>query len=78
MNLYERLNEIEKKNKLNKNLKLRIKCVDNAIIEGYFDGYTDALDNDPEITQLEISGYLNYTGITSILETEIESIEVIE
>ena len=78
MNLYNKLNEIEKKHKLNKDLKLRIQCIDGVVTEGFFDGYTDALNNEPEITQLEIRKFKNYPGTVSFFETEIESVEVVK
>ena len=46
MKLYDILNEIEKNHELNKHLKLRVYCTDGDIVEGYFDGYTDALNNE--------------------------------
>lgn len=78
MKLYDRLNEIEKEHELTKDLRLRVKCTDGDTVVGYFDGYTDALDNEPEITQLELRRFKDYQGTVSIFETEIESIEVIE
>ena len=78
MNLYGRLNEIEKNRVLNKDLKLSIYCTDGDVFEGYFDCYTDALNNEPEITQLEMRRFDNYPGTVSFFETEIEAIEVIE
>lgn len=78
MKLYDRLNEIEKEHELTKDLKLRVKCTDGHSFDGYFDGYTDALDNEPEITQLELRRFQDYPGTVSVFETEIESVEVIE
>lgn len=78
MKLYDRLNEIEKNHELNKHLKLRVYCTDSDIVEGYFAGYTDALNNEPEITQLEMCRFKTDRKIVCILENEIKSIEVIE
>ncbi len=78
MKLYERLNEIEKNYPLNKDLKLQIVCNDGAVLIGYFDGYTDALDNEPEITQIEVRRFKDYPGTVSVFETDIKSIEVVE
>ena len=78
MKLYDRLNEIEKNHELNKHLKLRVYCTDSDIVEGYFAGYTDALNNEPEITQLEMHRFKTDRKIVCILENEIKSIEVIE
>ncbi len=36
MNLYNRLNEIEKSHKLNKYLKLQVHCIDGDLVEGFF------------------------------------------
>lgn len=74
--LYEMLNEIEKKHELNSKLFLQVTCVNGDIVDGYFRGYTDAINNEPEITELEImTTYGQYTGI---YETEIKEIKVIE
>ncbi|MEG2385119.1 MAG: hypothetical protein RSB19_06060 [Erysipelotrichaceae bacterium] len=74
--LYEMLNEIEKKHKLSSKLLLRVICTDGDIVDGFFAGYTDSIDNEPEITELEIiTTYGQYTGIS---ETEIKEIKVIE
>lgn len=78
MNLYEKLNEIEKEHELTKNLKLRVLLKNGHSCIGFFDGYTDALDNEPEITQLEMRKFKNYPGTVSFFETEIKSIEVVE
>lgn len=78
MNLYDRLNEIEDSYKLNKDLKLKILCTDGVVFKGYFDGYTDALDNYPKITQIELRLFKYYGGTVSIFETGIKSIEVLE
>lgn len=78
MKLYDMLDEIEKTHKLTKDLKLRIHRKDGSSFEAYFDGYTDARNNEPEITQLELRRYKDYQGTISIFETNIESIEVVE
>ncbi|ABE99468.1 TPA: hypothetical protein KN209_003161 [Clostridioides difficile] len=51
---------------------VQITCVDKQIIRGKCDGYTQALDNEPEIASISIArdGY----GI-EVYENEIESIE---
>jgi len=53
---------------------IKVTCIDEQIIEGKCDGYTQALDNEPEIASISIEriGY----GI-EIYENEIKSIEVI-
>lgn len=73
MNLLQKLKKIE-----NLNGKTRIKavCVDGIVVEGFYRGYTSALNNEPEIPQIDIQNSLN-GGLVGLLETEIESIEVI-
>ena len=78
MNLYNRLNEIENEYSLNKELRLKVICMDGDEVEGFYDGYTDALNNEPEITQLELRRNANYPGIVCILETNIRSIKVLK
>ena len=74
--LYEMLNKIEENHELNFNLFLQVICTDGDVVEGYFRGYTDAINNEPEITELEImTTYGQYTGV---YETEIEEIKVID
>jgi hypothetical protein len=51
---------------------IKVTCIDGQIIEGKCDGYTQALDNEPEIASISIArtGY----GI-EIYENEIKSIK---
>ncbi|MDM1006161.1 hypothetical protein QTJ04_07810 [Clostridium perfringens] len=53
---------------------IKVTCIDNQIIKGKCDEYTQALDNEPEIDSISIvkDGY----GI-EIYENEIKSIKVI-
>lgn len=53
---------------------IKVTCIDNQVIKGKCDGYTQALDNEPEIDSISIArvGY----GI-EIYENEIKFIEVI-
>ena len=80
MNLYDKLREIKKTHKLSTGLKLRVhfKEKNRKPFEGYYAGYTDALDNEPEITQLEMRRFSDSKGILCMYETEIEDIEVVE
>lgn len=84
MNLCNRLQEIEKKYTLNKELTLKVVCDGNTYFTGtneligQYAGYTQALDNEPEIAQLELKIPQYPSGIVALLETEIKSIEVIE
>ena len=54
---------------------LKVVCIDNQVIKGKCDGYTQALDNEPEIASISIERTKDY-GI-EIYENEIRSIEVI-
>lgn len=74
MNLVNELRELSKKIKLDKNLKLRIILKDGDVVEGPYGGFTQALDNEPEIASLSISkeGYN-----IELYENEIKSIEAI-
>ncbi|MDK0740549.1 hypothetical protein P7A62_02375 [Clostridium perfringens] len=40
--------------KLNNNLKLKIKTIDGNIVIGPYEGFTQALYNEPEIASIEI------------------------
>lgn len=73
-NLVETLRDIMKTHKLNNNLKLKIKTIDGNIVTGPYEGFTQALDNEPEIASIEIKkeGYS-----LELYENEIKSIEVI-
>lgn len=72
MNLYNELNKIKG---LRKGVKLMIECKDGEVIKGEYSGYTKALDNEPEISQVDI---LSFEGIMyGLLETEIASIKKI-
>lgn len=73
-NLVEELREIMKEHKLNSELNLKIITVDGKIITGPYGGFTQALDNEPEIASICISK-VDY-GI-EVYENEIKSIEVI-
>lgn len=53
---------------------IKITCIDNQIITGKCDSYTQALDNEPEIASISIDR--GSYGI-EIYENEIESIEII-
>ena len=74
MNLVNKLREISKKYKLNENLNLKLVGNDGEVFEGPYSGFTQALDNEPEIASIEIkmNGH-----ILSLDENEIRSIEVI-
>ena len=76
MNLLEELKKLNNLNKLNNNTVLKITCLDNQVCKGTYYGYTSALDNEPEIAEIEIRD-LETGSIICILENEIKSIEVI-
>lgn len=53
---------------------IKVTCIDEQIIEGKCDGYTQALDNEPEIASISID---REEYEIEIYENEIKSIEVI-
>lgn len=68
--------ELKKITNLNNNTVLKVTCIDNEVITGYFRGYTSAVNNEPDIAQLDIlTKDNNYLGL---LENEIASILVIK
>ncbi|TAN69159.1 hypothetical protein WS9_003820 [Paraclostridium sordellii 8483] len=73
-NLVERLRTIMKTHKLNNKLMMKVTSIDGTVVIGSYGGFTQALDNEPEIASISITkqGY----GI-EIYENEIKSIEVI-
>lgn len=74
LNLVEELKKIAKNNKLNNNLKLKVICTNDKTIQGIYNGYTQALDNDPEIASISVkTNEFSY----ELNEDEIKSIEVI-
>lgn len=73
MDLYSKLSAIKG---LDNTSMLRVECTDNIIIEGKYYGFTQALDNDPEIAQLDILS--NDGKVFGLYETEILNISKIE
>lgn len=70
MDLYGKLAAIKG---LNNKVTLRVKCTDDTLVECKYYGFTQALDNEPEIAQLDI---LSTDGkVYGLYETEIISIE---
>ncbi len=77
MNLYQTLKEINAIQPLTTKTQIKIICQDNQIIEGNYRGYTSALDNEPEIDQIDL--WVPDRGqLIGILSTEILSLERIE
>lgn len=74
MILLDELNKIEN---LSNETKLRIVCEDEITIEGEYRGYTSALNNEPEVAQLDIYSKKDNT-MYGLLETEIASISVVD
>ncbi|ABX43325.1 hypothetical protein [Lachnoclostridium phytofermentans] len=70
------LSALKNINELNQNTKLKILCVGGIVVEGTYDSYTSALDNEPEEAEITIRDASN-KGLVEILESEIETIEVI-
>ena len=74
MSLIEELRKIMKDRKLDNQLKLKITFIDGTILEGNYEDYTQALDNDPEIASIGIkANNVHY----ELYENEIKSIEVV-
>lgn len=71
------LDELKKIENLSNETKLRIVCEDEITIEGKYRGYTSALNNEPEVAQLDIYSKKDNT-MYGLLETEIISIGVID
>ena len=57
--------------------RLKVECTDGITLTGKFVTIVGALDNEPEIAELIIRRYDNGV-LTGMLETEIESIELLE
>lgn len=70
------LDELKKIENLSNETKLRIVCEDEITIEGEYRGYTSALNNEPEVAQLDIYSKKDNT-MYGLLETEIASISVV-
>lgn len=73
MNLMEKLRKIEN---LNGKTVIKVICTDGDVAEGFYRGYTSELNNEPEIPQIDILSKKT-NSLIGILETEIQSIEVI-
>lgn len=57
--------------------KVRVTCTDGMILEGQNEGYTQPLDNEPEVAAICIKQE-GRSGLIEITEPEIEKIEIIE
>ena len=57
--------------------RLKVECTDGIVLTGKFVTVVGALDNEPEIAELIIRRDDNGV-LTGMLETEIESIELLE
>lgn len=71
------LSELRKIDALSDNTKLKVICNENITIEGNYYGFTSALDNEPEEAEITVVNSVN-NGLVGILESEIQSIEVIK
>ena len=70
MDLYGKLATIKG---LNNKVTLRVKCTDDTLVEGKYYGFTQALDNETELAQLDI---LSTAGkVYGLYETETISID---
>ena len=75
MNLLKELKQINEKHGLTGKTKLKITCTNGDVLQGYYKSFVSALDNEPEIPGIDISGGDDY--YYGLLETEIKKIEVI-
>ncbi|MEL3907578.1 MAG: hypothetical protein P1P64_01010 [Treponemataceae bacterium] len=68
------MTELEMAESAGNNIKVKLKT--NKIIKGFCRGFTQAIDNDPEIAEIYVK---DKTGRThGFFQTEIESIEILE
>lgn len=58
--------------------RIRVKCIDGDIVEGYCDVFTRALDNEPEVAEISLKTDYYSSGLIGVLLPEIKSIEVLE
>lgn len=68
------LSELEMAKNTGKNIKVTL--LDGQIIIGFCRGFTQAIDNEPEIAEIDIE--LENGHLTGAFQDEIESIEVVE
>ena len=68
------LSELEMAKNAGKNIKVTL--LDGQIIIGFCRGFTQAIDNEPEIAEIDIE--LENGHLTGAFQDEIESIEVVE
>lgn len=73
MDLVKALQDIRAKGQPDGNTVLLVKLKSGGQIKGKYVSCVAAVDNDPEIPQLDVRN-LNAGGIVGILETEIQSI----
>lgn len=75
MDLLKELKQVNEKCGLTGKTKLKITCINGDVLQGYYISFVSALDNEPEIAGIDISGGEDY--YYGLLETEIEKIEVL-
>ena len=68
------LSELEMAKNTGKNIKVTL--LDGQIIIGFCRGFTQAIDNEPEIAEIDIE--LENGHLTGAFQDEIESIEILE
>ena len=68
------LSELEMAKNTGKNIKVTL--LDGQIIIGFCRGFTQAIDNEPEIAEIDIE--LENGHLTGAFQDEIERIEVLE
>lgn len=68
MNLWETLKNVSA------GTRMKVTLIDKTVLEGTYDAYIKALDNDPEIASIDLR---IGDSIYGLYETEIEKIELI-
>lgn len=59
--------------------QIRVECIDEIIIEGKCVGYTQAIDNEPEIASIYIENdeTIKKNTLYEVYENQIKSIEIL-
>lgn len=68
------MTELEMAKSAGKNINIKLKT--GKIVSGFCRGFTQAIDNEPEIAEIDIEDEKGQ--LHGYLQTEIESIEVLE
>ena len=60
------------------NKRVKIKCTDGEILEGYVETYTPSIDSDEDVEEIGLTRNSTEWPFVGVTELEIESIEIIE